>query len=617
MEGVGKIVLKKMKLKLPEGGFRFASGGVLKEIEVAYEECGVPIAEGNVIFICHALTGDAHVAGIKPGEDKPSGWWEEMVGPGRAFDTNRFHIVCANVLGGCSGTTGPRSTNPETGKPYGSSFPQYNFSEAVDVYRMLLKQLGVGKLAAVVGGSYGGIMVTDWMTRCPEEMDKVCLIATSAELNTQAIAFSVMSRTSITDDPAWKGGDYYEGAEGKCGEGPRAGLAAARQLAHVTYLSRELLQEKFQRRLQDNFVNAPEHERAERDRLFKTYFQIESYLDYQALKFVRRFDANSYLHITRSMDLFSAADRYGGFDEAFARVKAKVLVVSYAGDILFPDWQSKDIVSSLLRNKKDVSYCHLEAGTGHDSFLTDISDLSGLVSGFLLPRKPKIMKWQERLYRNVTRMVGRGSRVLDIGCGDGTLLNILREKLNCNCSGVDIEIDPFKESLADGNHMYWEDADRGLSVIPDRQYDLAICSDTLQEVRNPRGLLREALRVADEAIVSFPNFAAYRIRLQLAFRGRLPVSKALPFQWYDTPNIHCITLKDFRALCEAENLEIVEVRAESRHLLGKLLLALGMKNLGASKIVARIRRKTMMKESASAATPTVASAADAAEESAS
>ena len=368
-EGVGTVERKKMKLALPEGGLKLAYGGVLKEVEVAYEECGAPIGTDNVIYICHALTGDSHVAGMLPGEEKPSGWWEEMVGPGRAFDTNRFHIVCANVLGGCQGTTGPMSVNPDTGKPYGSSFPQYTFDDAVDVFRMLLHQLGVKRLAALVGGSYGGLQVVNWMTRYPDEIDKVCLIATSAHLNTQAIAFSVMSRNSITDDPKWQGGDYYLVGDGK---GPRAGLAAARQLAHITYLSRELLQEKFQRNLQKNFVEAPEEERAERDRLFKTYFQIESYLDYQAMKFVRRFDANSYLHITRSMDLYDPCDRFGSLDAAFALVKSRVLVVSYENDILFPAWQSKEIAASLMRMDKRVSYCHLESGTGHDSFLTDI-----------------------------------------------------------------------------------------------------------------------------------------------------------------------------------------------------------------------------------------------------
>ena len=587
-EGVGIVEVKKLKLNLPEGGLRLAYGGVLKEIEVAYEECGAPLRDDNAIFICHALTGDSHVAGIRPGETKPSGWWEGMVGPGRAIDTNRFHVICANVLGGCSGTTGPMSINPETGKPYGSSFPQYAFADAVDVYRMLLRQLGIKKLAALIGGSYGGMMVMDWITRCPDEMEKACLIATSASLNTQAIAFSVMSRNSITDDPKWKGGDYYLEGDGK---GPKAGLAAARQLAHITYLSRELLQKKFARRLQENFVNAPEAERRERDRLFKTYFQIESYLDYQSMKFIRRFDANSYLHITRSMDLFDPCDRWGSLDAACARVKAKCLVVSYQGDILFTEWQSREITAALLRNGKDVSYCHLESGTGHDSFLTDIDDLSKLVGGFLGKREPKVMKWQERLYASVERMVRPGARVIDVGCGDGTLLNVLRKRKNAKGDGVEIDVERFEEALADGNNLYWEDADEGLSVVPDGHYDIAIISDTLQEVKNPRGLLHEALRIADEAIVTFPNFAAYRIRLTLGLTGRLPVSKQLPFQWYDTPNIHCITLKDFRTLCEAEGIEIREVRAESRHLIGKILLVLGFKNLGASRIIARIARK--------------------------
>ncbi|MBO7482628.1 MAG: homoserine O-acetyltransferase [Kiritimatiellae bacterium] len=587
-EGVGVVEPKMMELKLPEGGLRLETGGILKKIEVRYEECGAPMRDDNVIFICHALTGDAHVAGIRPGEDRPSGWWEGMIGPGRAIDTRRWHIVCANVLGGCSGTTGPMSINPDTGRPYGSKFPQYTFSDAIDVYRMLLRQLGVKKLAVLIGGSYGGLQVMDWVTRCPDEMEKACLIATSASLNTQALAFDVVGRASITDDPEWHGGDYYEIGDGK---GPKIGLASARQLAHITYLSRELLQEKFRRELQRNFVEAPAEERAKRDAEFKTYFQIESYLDYQAMKFVRRFDANSYLHITRSMDLFDAGARYGSLDAACARVKAKCLVVSYQNDILFTEQQSKEITSALLRNGKDVTYCHLEAGTGHDSFLTDIEDLSGLMAGFIGDRKPKVMNWQRRLYRNVTSMVPKGARAIDIGCGDGTLLNILREDKGVKGDGVEIDIDRFKEAVADGHDAFWEDADEGLTVVPDRHYDVAIVSDTLQEVKNPRGLLHEALRIADEAIVSFPNFASYRIRLTLGLTGRLPVSKSLPFQWYDTPNIHCITLKDFRALCKAEGLEVVEVKSESRHPVGKLLLALGLNNLGASRIVARIRRK--------------------------
>ena len=587
-DGVGIVELKKVKLSLPEGGLRLAYGGVLKEIEVAYEMCGAPYDGTNAIYICHALTGDAHVAGVRPGETKPSGWWEGMVGPGRAVDTSRFCVICANVIGGCSGTTGPMSVNPDTGKPYGSSFPQYTFDDAVDVFRMFLRQIGVTHLAALIGGSYGGLQVVNWMTRYPDDMDRVCLIATSANLNTEALALSIMSRTSITDDPAWKGGDYYLEGDGK---GPKAGLASARQLAHITYLSRELLQEKFERRLQQNFVDGPAEERAERDRLFKTYFQIESYLDYQAMKFVRRFDANSYLHITRSMDLSDPCDAYGSLDAAFARVKARTLVVSYENDILFPAWQSKDIVRSLKNSGKPVSYCHLESGTGHDSFLTDIEHLSKVMGGFLSERPVKVMKWQERLYAKVVGMVKEGARVIDIGCGDGTLLDVLRERRGVKGDGVEIDVERYQEAIADGHDVIWEDVDEGLSVVPDGSYDVAVVSDTLQEVKNPRGLLHEALRIADEAIVTFPNFAAYRIRLTLALKGRLPVSKNLPFEWYDTPNIHCVTLKDFRRLCEKEGIDVLEVRAESRHLVGRILLALGFMNLGASKIVARIARR--------------------------
>ncbi len=587
--GVGVVEPKTLTLKLPEGGFKLRTGGVLKRIDVAYEECGAMRPErDNVIFICHALTGDAHVAGIRPGETKPSGWWEGMVGPGRAINTDRYHVICANVLGGCSGTTGPSSINPDTGKAYGSAFPRYDFSDAVDVYRMLLEQLGVKHLVALIGGSYGGMQVMDWITRCPGETDLACVIASSASLNTQALAFDVVGRSAITDDPDWHRGDYYDIGDGM---GPKKGLAAARQLAHITYLSRELLQEKFQRELQRSWLEEPQEQQDRRARDFRTFFQIESYLGYQATKFLKRFDANSYLHITRSMDLFDAGARYGSLDAACARVTCKTLVVSLSGDVLFAEWQSRDIVEALIRNKKEVCYCHLDIGTGHDAFLTHIDDLSRLVGGFLWTRKPQVTPAQERQHAAVLSMVRDGAHVIDIGCGDGTLLNVLKKNRHVTGDGVEIDITEFEEAVADGNTLLWEDADEGISLVPDRHYDMAICSETLQVVQNPRGLLHEALRLADEAIVSFPNFAAYRIRLTLGLGGHLPVSKQLPFQWYDTPNIHLITLKDFRNLCDKEGIEIREIRAESRHLIGKLLLALGFRNLGASRIIARIARK--------------------------
>ena len=586
--GVGLVEPKSMELKLPEGGLRLRTGGVLKRVDVAYEECGAIRPElDNVVFICHALTGDAHVAGMRPGETKPSGWWEGMVGPGRAIDTNRYHVICANVLGGCSGTTGPSSINPDTGKPYGSKFPRCDFSDTVDVYRMFLAQRGVKHLAGLVGGSFGGMQVMDWITRCPGEMDRACVIASSASLNTQALAFDVVGRSAITDDPAWNRGDYYDVGDGL---GPKKGLAAARQLAHITYLSRELLQEKFQRELQRNWLEESDEFQDRRARDFRTFFQIESYLAYQADKFLKRFDANSYLHITRSMDLFDAAAPYGSLAAACSRVTCKTLVVSLSGDVLFAEWQSRDIVEALLSNNKPVTYCHLDIGTGHDAFLTHIDDLSRLVGGFLGDRKPDVTAAQEKQHGAVLSMVKEGAHVIDIGCGDGTLLNVLKKNKNVTGDGVDISVTEFEEAVADGNTLLWEDADEGLSLVPDGHYDMAICSETLQVVKNPRGLLHEALRVADEAIVSFPNFAAYRIRMTLGLCGRLPVSKQLPFQWYDTPNIHLITLKDFRNLCKSEGIEILEIRAESRHPIGKMLLSLGCKNLGASRIIARIAK---------------------------
>lgn len=612
-KGVGEVETKSLRLELPEGGLRLGTGKILKRVDVAYEECGAIRPErDNVVFVCHALTGDAHVAGMHPGEEEPSGWWEAMVGPGRAIDTNRFHVICANVLGGCKGTTGPSSIDPDTGKPYGSRFPRFLMSDVVDVHRMLLRQLGVKRLAAVIGGSYGGMQVMDWITRCPGEIDRACVIASSASLNTQGIAYDIVGRSAITDDPEWKGGDYYGEGDGK---GPKHGLAQARQLAHITYLSREHLQEKFDRNLQRNWLEEPEELRERREREFRTFFQVESYLDHQAKKFLDRFDANSYLHITRSMDLFDAGARYNSLDAACARVTGKTLVVSFSGDVLFAGWQSRDIVRSLVRGGKEVSYCHLDIGKGHDAFLTHTDHLSRLVGGFLNERKPEITPSQQLRHSAVISMVKENAHVIDIGCGDGTLLNILKKTRNATGDGVEIDVTMLEEAIADGNTLFREDADtweddnargaegdcgetddreepdEGESIAPDGHYDVAICSETLQEVKNPRGLLRKALKLADEAIVSFPNFAAYKIRFILGLCGRLPVSKQLPFQWYDTPNIHLITLKDFRALCENEGIEILELKAESRHLLGKILLALGMKNLGASRIIARIARK--------------------------
>ena len=573
-------------MSLPLGGFKLELGGTLPRIDVAYETCGrVSPARDNVVFVCHALTGDAHVAGLRPGETEPSGWWEGMVGSGRAIDTDRYQVVCANVLGGCKGTTGPSSVNPATGKPYGSSFPRFTLGDTVEVYRLLLRDIGVTHLSAVIGGSFGGMQTLEWAFAHPGEVDRAVVIASATALNTQALAFDIVGRHAIVDDPDWLQGDYY----GK--DGPVSGLANARQLAHITYLSQELMDDKFGRAKQESWLAKGPEFSAAQARNFGTLFRIESYLDHQAEKFIARFDANSYLGITYAMDQYDATERYGSIDAACARATSRFLLVSLSGDWLFAPEQSREIVSALLRQKKSVSYCHLDVRAGHDGFLTHLKDLTRVVGAFLTPRPPVIRSWQRRHYEPIVRMVPNGAHVLDIGCGPGTLLDILRREKGATGNGIEISVHQIISGLAAGGDILYEDADEQLALIPEHSYGIAILSETLQVFRRPRVLLKHILRIADEAVVAFPNFAALSVRLQLAFRGRMPVGKQLPFAWYNTPNIHLCTLKDFRALCHRDGIEIREERAESRSLFGRILIAIGLPNLGAERVIVRLGRK--------------------------
>ena len=584
---VGVVEPHLMTLELPEGGFRLEDGGVLPRIDVAWEACGHETpANDNVVFICHALTGDAHVAGMRPGETESSGWWDGIVGPGRAIDTNVYRVVCANVLGGCKGTTGPSSVNPATGRPYGSAFPRFTIGDTVEVYRMLLRQLGVTHLAGLVGGSFGGIQVIEWITAHPGEVDRAVMIASGAAANAQALAFDVVGRYAITLDPHWHGGDYYDAPDG----GPLTGLAHARQMAHISYLSFDLLNRRFGRRKQESWLVRDAAWQAEHAAHFGTLYAIESYLEYQARKFLARFDANSYLHITYAMDRYDAAERYGSLDEVCRRIDARLLLISISGDWLFSEDQSRVIARGMLKAGKSVCYSHLDIKVGHDGFLTHTKELSKVMGGFFREPLREVPHGKRRKFASIAAMVPEGVRVLDIGCGTGSLLNLLREKQVCG-TGIEIDGERIAAAVANGVDVLFDDADDGLDVIPAGTYDMAVLSETLQTVKHPRELLHRILDIAGEAIVSFPNFAVYSIRLHLGLTGRLPVSRQLPFEWYDTPNIHCITLKDFRILCAKEGIEIREIRAESRRPLGRLLCALGFTNLGASRIIARIARR--------------------------
>ena len=346
----------------------------LGPVTVAYETYGIlSPAKDNAIFVCHALTGDAHVAGRHSEEDRKPGWWDGFVGPGKALDTDRYFVICANILGGCQGTTGPASINPETGEPFGADFPFITVADIVNVHHELVTHLGISRLLAVIGGSLGGKQVLEWAAQFPNSIASAIVLASAPRLNAQAIAFNKVARRAIITDPCFRDGQYY-GHQEK----PRFGLALARMIAHITYLSEQAIEEKFGRRLQHS-------EELTYDLLKETEFQVESYLDYQGKQFVDRFDANSYLLLTRAMDYYDLEATRGPINRSLAETNAGFLVVSYTTDWLYPTSQSKRLVKSLLEARREVTFTEFKSPHGHDSFLIDseLPRLQSLVQPFL------------------------------------------------------------------------------------------------------------------------------------------------------------------------------------------------------------------------------------------
>jgi homoserine O-acetyltransferase/O-succinyltransferase len=355
-----------------DGALTLASGRTLDGVVVAYETWGTLDELGaNAVLVCHALSGDSHLAGLRPGQpgDATPGWWDVMVGPGKAIDTERFFVVCCNVLGGCSGSTGPSSIEPATGRPWGLRFPLVTVEDMVDAQARLLQAIGVHRLLAVVGGSMGGMQALAWAKRYPERVGSVVADATTWRLGAQGIAFNEVGRRAILEDPDFAHGDYYDRDAQ-----PESGLGIARMIGHITYLSDESMHQKFGRRLQASADYAYD---------FVSEFQVESYLAYQGARFVERFDANTYLYMTKAMDYFDLQGDAPSLPEALRGVSARFLVLSFSSDWLFSTARSRELVAALRENGTEVTFAEIPSAYGHDAFLLEPEAQYRLIAPFL------------------------------------------------------------------------------------------------------------------------------------------------------------------------------------------------------------------------------------------
>jgi homoserine O-acetyltransferase len=381
---VGAVETQYLDLPNP---VRLDCGRELHPVRIAYETYGTLSPQrDNVILVCHALSGDAHAAGISSeaagtrdgfraeerdgAAGKALGWWDGMIGPGKAFDTDRYFVVSTNLLGGCRGTTGPSSVDPETGRPYGSRFPVLTVADMVRAERAFLDELGVERLAVVAGGSLGGMQAFEWAILYPDQVDAIVAIASTHAIHPQGLAWNAIARESIMRDPAWRGGDYYGS-----GEAPNAGMGVARMIGHITYLSAPGLEDKFGRRLQ--FADDIRYTIAEPE------FEVESYLRHQADSFVKRFDANTYLYTSRALTYFDLARQYGSLPRAFEGISARTLLIAFSSDWLYPPSGSRQIEDALRGLGKPVELHVLEAPYGHDCFLLEEARQTPIIRRFL------------------------------------------------------------------------------------------------------------------------------------------------------------------------------------------------------------------------------------------
>ena len=377
-DSVGWTEAKRIVVASKENPFELDCGRLLWPIEIEYEEYG---SGDRVIMVCHALSGDAHAAGwdknwqgSRRWRKKKPGWWDAVIGPGKAMDTTKYRVICTNVLGSCYGTTGPASINPDTGKPYGLRFPVVTVQDWVRLQKLFCDCLGIERLYAVIGGSLGGQQAIEWTLAYPDFVENAVIFAAAPRLSAQGLGFNVVGSYAIRNDPNFNNGDYYDG------DPPAAGLSAARMLAHITYLSDTVMHKKFGRRLQSS---------QELQFGFGIEFEVESYLNYQGQQFVQRFDANSYLYIIRAMDYYDAAECWGNgnLQQACKRIKSNVMVVSFSSDWLYPPQECREFALALSKNNIPVTYVDVTSTLGHDAFLVQVDEVNALLGNFLNAKK--------------------------------------------------------------------------------------------------------------------------------------------------------------------------------------------------------------------------------------
>ena len=567
---VGAVVAQRAHFDAP---LPLACGRSLPQYELAYETYGTLDAAGaNAVLVCHALNASHHVAGYYADDPDNVGWWDNMVGPGKPLDTDRFFVVGVNNLGSCFGSSGPLSQNPATGAAWGADFPLVTVEDWVDAQARLADRLGIRQWAAVMGGSLGGMQALAWATRYPDRIRHALVIAAAPNLSAQNIAFNEVARQAIRSDP-----DFHDGHFEASGTKPRRGLVVARMIGHITYLSDEQMEEKFGRSLREGLKFS-----------FEPEFQIESYLRHQGQKFAEYYDANTYLRITKALDYFDPAVATGGsLAKALSPAACRFLVVSFTTDWRFAPARSREIVKALVDNKREVSYAEIEAAHGHDAFLLDNPQYMAIVRAYYeriaaeqrravgapapvasearalgpesvpAPYVPSAAAAAGRAdFATIAPWVAQGSQVLDLGCGDGSLLAYLARERGIKGYGIEIDDAGVLACVAGGINVLQSDLDTGLAGFDDASFDCVLLSQTLQAMHRIDAIVAEMLRVGREAIVTFPNFGHWSHRWQI-MRGRMPVSTSLPYQWYDTPNIHLCTVADFDAFLGERRLDVM------------------------------------------------------------